>query len=346
MGSIERVMQRMSAVIIPDDETEQVNALYPNQRPRYDPYSNTYNPGWKDHPNFSYANKQAAAPNPYVQQGGFQQSRFQPQQQFQPQQVKEQDSWNDDKFNVIMQSMQGLTSMLQQNQQKTDPEIKALEQNTGSAIKDLQIQVGKLATDVNLLKSQASTKLPSQPFVNPRESVNAISLRSGKQVEQPNQQDKVHEELVVDKEETKPKDNFKEPVPTFTTPPPFPSRFAKSEKELEYKDIWDILKEVQVNIPIIEAIRQIPRCEKFLKELCMKKKRLKGNEVMSVGENASAFILKKLPPKIKDPSSFTIPCTIGKTRFTRDLLDLGASVNVMPSSIYDSLNLGPLKETE
>ncbi|XP_026435994.1 uncharacterized protein LOC113333804 [Papaver somniferum] len=152
-------------------------------------------------------------------------------------------------------------------------------------------------------------------------------------------------ELVEDKEETTPKENSKEPVPTFTTPPPFPIRFAKSKKDLEYKDIWDILKKVQANIPLIEAIRQIPRYAKFLKELCMKKKGLKGNEVMSVGENASALILKKLPPKLKDPGSFTIPCIIGKTRFTRALLNLGASVNVMPSSIYDSLNLGPLKET-
>ncbi|XP_026440078.1 uncharacterized protein LOC113338897 [Papaver somniferum] len=218
------------------------------------------------------------------------------------------------------------------------------QQKNESAIKALETQIGQLATDVNLLKAQESTNLPSQPFVNPRES-NAISLRSGKQVEKPNQQDKVHEKLVEEKEETTPKDNSKEPVPTFTTPPPFRSLFSKSKKELEYKDIWDILKKVQVNIPLIEPIRQIPRCAKFLKDLCMNKKRLKGNEVMSVGENASPFILKKLPPKLKDPGSFTIPCTIGKTRFTRALLDLGASINIMPSSIYDSLNLGPLKET-
>ncbi|XP_026450778.1 uncharacterized protein LOC113350889 [Papaver somniferum] len=232
-----------------------------------------------------------------------------------------------------MQSMQDLTSMLQQNQQKTDSEIKALEQKTDSSIKALEIQVGKLETDVNLLKAQASTKIPSQPFVNPRESVNAISLRSGKQVEQPNQQDKVHEELVEYKEETTPKDNSKEPVPTFTTPPPFPSRFSKSKKELEYKDIWDILKEVQVNIPLIEAIRQIPRCEKFLKELCMKKKRLKGNEFMSVGKNASAFILKKLPPKLKDPGSFTIPSQLE----TGVVLELANRSNVYPKGIVENV---------
>ncbi|XP_026396069.1 uncharacterized protein LOC113290701 [Papaver somniferum] len=233
-----------------------------------------------------------------------------------------------------MEGMQGITTLVLQQQQNTD-----------SDIKDLQTQVAQLATDMNLMKDQASTKFHSQPFVKLRESIDGISLRSGRQVEQPNQQDEVHRELVEDKEKSTPKENSKEMVPTFTSPPPFPSRFAKSKKELEYTDIWDILKQVQINILLIEVFRQIPRYAKLLKELRMKKKRLKGNEVMNVGENASAIILKKLPPKLKDPGSFTIPCTIGKKRFTRALLDLGVSVNFMPSSIYDSLNLGPLKET-
>ena len=48
---------------------------------------------------------------------------------------------------------------------------------------------------------------------------------------------------------------------------------------------------------------------------------------------------------LKDPRSFTIPYTIGNTRFEKAMLDLGASINVMPYSIYASLNIGPLKET-
>ena len=99
-----------------------------------------------------------------------------------------------------------------------------------------------------------------------------------------------------------------------------------------------------MNIPLLEAIRQVPRYAKFLKELCTHKNKLVGNEVMYVCENASAYLQKKLPPKLKDPGSFTIPCTIGKTRFDRALLDLGATINVMPASIYESLNLGPLKD--
>ncbi|KAM1329167.1 hypothetical protein ACFX2F_013361 [Malus domestica] len=66
-------------------------------------------------------------------------------------------------------------------------------------------------------------------------------------------------------------------------------------------------------------------------------------EVVKVGENVSAILQRKLPPKCKDPGSFTIPCVIGNTRFESAMLDLGASINVMPYSIYASMNLGALK---
>ncbi|KAM2413662.1 hypothetical protein ACFX1X_000253 [Malus domestica] len=57
-----------------------------------------------------------------------------------------------------------------------------------------------------------------------------------------------------------------------------------------------------------------------------------------------AVLQRKLPTKCKDPSSFTIPCVIGNTRFESAMLDLGASINVMPYSIYASMHLGELKK--
>jgi hypothetical protein len=65
-----------------------------------------------------------------------------------------------------------------------------------------------------------------------------------------------------------------------------------------------------------------------------------------VGDNLSAIIQRKLPAKCKDPGMFTIPCTIGNTRFEKTMIDLGASINVMPYSIYTSLKLGPLNKTD
>ncbi|CAN6718923.1 unnamed protein product [Malus baccata var. baccata] len=75
----------------------------------------------------------------------------------------------------------------------------------------------------------------------------------------------------------------------------------------------------------------------------VEKKRMSTKEVVKVGENVSAILQCKLPPKCKDPGSVTIPCVIGNTRFESAMLDLGASINVMPYSIYASMNLGVLK---
>jgi predicted aspartyl protease len=56
-------------------------------------------------------------------------------------------------------------------------------------------------------------------------------------------------------------------------------------------------------------------------------------------------LLRKLPPKLKDPGSFTIPSKIGDQLFDRALLDLGASINLLPYTIYEKLGLGELQPT-
>ncbi|CAN6586421.1 unnamed protein product [Malus baccata var. baccata] len=124
---------------------------------------------------------------------------------------------------------------------------------------------------------------------------------------------------------------------------PFPHRFMQSKKDESDKDILDTFRKVQVNIPLLDAIKQVPKYAKFLKELCTTRKRALNKEVVRVSENVSAVLQRKLPHKCKDPDSFTIPCVIRNTRFEYAMLDLGASINVMPYSIYASMNLGELK---
>ena len=84
---------------------------------------------------------------------------------------------------------------------------------------------------------------------------------------------------------------------------------------------------------------------KFLIELCTNKRKLSDNEKISVRENFFSVLQRKCPPKCKDPVTFTIPCTIGDTMFERCILDLKTSINVIPYSIYNSLNLGLMEET-
>ncbi|CAN6707533.1 unnamed protein product [Malus baccata var. baccata] len=139
--------------------------------------------------------------------------------------------------------------------------------------------------------------------------------------------------------------NVSNPIPTnvFPSNVPFPNRFKQTKKEEAEKDILETFRKVQVNIPLLDAIKQVPRYAKFLKELCTTRKRISTKEVVKVGKNVSAILQRKRPPKCKDPDSFTIPCVIGNTRFESAMLDLGASINVMPYSIYASMNLGELK---
>ncbi|XP_062085501.1 uncharacterized protein LOC133791574 [Humulus lupulus] len=189
--------------------------------------------------------------------------------------------------------------------------------------------------------------------MNPKENANVVTLRRGKQYDPPSppMPSKLSSKPQVDcslDEDVPPKPtNPTQPTPklTFVTPPHFPSRLKKTKKEEVDKEILDTFCKVEVNIPLLDAIKQMSRYAKFLKELCTNKRKLRGNEKVSVGENVSAVLQKKLPPKCKDPNTFTIPCTIGNKRIECCMLDLGASINVMPFSIYASLNLGPLEET-
>jgi len=126
-------------------------------------------------------------------------------------------------------------------------------------------------------------------------------------------------------------------------PLPFPPRAIPNKKMEEVdKEILETFRKVEVNIALLDAIKQIPRFAKFLKEPCTHKRRLKGNERISMGRNVSTLIGKfvpHIPEKCKDPGTFCIPCIIGNIKFENAMLDLGASVSVMPLSIFNSLSL-------
>ncbi|XP_012461433.1 uncharacterized protein LOC105781436 [Gossypium raimondii] len=125
----------------------------------------------------------------------------------------------------------------------------------------------------------------------------------------------------------------------------FPQRLRKEKSDDVNAKILKTFRKVQVNIPLIDAIKQVPRYAKYLKELCTSKRKLIGNEKISLGENVYALFQKKLPTKCKDPGMFSIPCKIGDLKLDRAMLDLGASINVNPRSIYDRVQLGALKDT-
>ena len=96
----------------------------------------------------------------------------------------------------------------------------------------------------------------------------------------------------------------------------------------------EVFKKLHINIPFADALEQMPNYVKIMKDILSKKRRLLDFETMNLTEECSAILQKKLAQKLKDPSSFTIPCTIGNSILERSLCDLGASINLMPLSIF------------
>ncbi|XP_068315024.1 uncharacterized protein, partial [Pyrus communis] len=108
---------------------------------------------------------------------------------------------------------------------------------------------------------------------------------------------------------------------------------------------FDILSKVNVNLPLLDVIRNMPAYGKFFKELNNYKRKYGPHEKVVVSENVSAVLQRKLPPKLKDPGSFSINITIGDKKVEKAMLDLGASINLMPYFVYLQLGLGELKAT-
>ena len=101
-----------------------------------------------------------------------------------------------------------------------------------------------------------------------------------------------------------------------------------------------MFKKFEVNIPFMEALAQMPNYVKFMKEIMNTKKKLDAYGIVSLLENCSAIIQRKLPEKLRDPSSFTIPCAIGEHYFKKALCDLGASINLIPFVSGEEIKFG------
>ncbi|CAL2228447.1 unnamed protein product [Prunus armeniaca] len=272
---------------------ESANAVgYQGQnQPRYDPFSNTYNPGWRDHPNLKWR-------EPQQQQGGYRQPP--PglyQRPFAPAQPRPQTAQsnsgspldNDKMLQVLTSLTQGL-----QNQAKEMSEVKK--------------QIGQMTEFMGQFREEG--KLPSSTIVNPKggfETAKAIILRSGKEIG------------------TNPKMSKQNPKEN--------EKLLLKEKEVDKATA----REEQ---PLLQSPKAPTQPNS---DLCTTRRRISNKEVVRVSENVSAVLQRKLPPKCKDPGSFTIPCVIGNTKFEHAMLDLGASINVMPYSIYASMNLGEPK---
>ncbi|XP_010525653.1 PREDICTED: uncharacterized protein LOC104803421 [Tarenaya hassleriana] len=135
-------------------------------------------------------------------------------------------------------------------------------------------------------------------------------------------------------------------VPPPPRPPsvPFPSRLKKHNEDRQFARFAEMLKKLEITMPFTEAILQMPSYTKFLKDI-LTKKRVMEKETVSLNNECSVLIQHELLPKRADPGSFSIPCKLDNVSIDRALCDLGASVSLLPLSIFKKLNVGELKPT-
>ncbi|KAK9043123.1 hypothetical protein V6N11_071474 [Hibiscus sabdariffa] len=128
-------------------------------------------------------------------------------------------------------------------------------------------------------------------------------------------------------------------------PPPFPQRLKKQKQDYQFKKFLDILKQVHINLPLVEALQQMPNYTKFLKDMVTRKKRIEEFETAAARETCLALMHNKVTAKKTDPGSFTIECFIGHNYPTKAFCDPGASINLMPKSVFQKLGIGEAKPT-
>ncbi|XP_070057875.1 uncharacterized protein [Nicotiana tomentosiformis] len=203
--------------------------------------------------------------------------------------------------------------------------------------------------------------LPDDTEKNPKETINVVTLRSRQVLKDPTP---IHKEVAPEKESRKElkieddkktekkkgkkgaekrkkeetsrreeSDDVSKHMPTL----PFPQKLYREKLDKQFERFLDMLREVNVNLPFTEVLSQMPAYAKFLKEILTKKRKIEETSVVKLTEHCSAIFQNKLPQKCGDPGSCTIPCSLGTLNFDKSLCDSGASINLIPLSIYRKL---------
>ena len=240
---------------------------------------------------------------------------------------------------------------------QTNQKIEAVESSLNRKMDSMHSEISRLSNQQ--LQGSEEGKVPFQsqqhqkgvhglgltndPNVIIDEVKAVVALRSGKELKPvdpalvksaPTVVDPPQEEQSPSKEEVK-----------ISVPPPFPQALRKKKSSINQTEMLEFLRQVKVNIPLLDMIKQVPTYAKFLKDLCTVKRGLNVNKKAFLIEQVSAIIECKTPVKYKDPGCPTISVNIGGISVEKALLDLGASVNLFPYSMYKQLGLGELKPT-
>ncbi|GJU07107.1 reverse transcriptase domain-containing protein [Tanacetum coccineum] len=219
--------------------------------------------------------------------------------------------------------------------------------------------------------SSGSGPLPSNTVNNPKGDLKAITTRSGVSYDGPpipppfspspkvvEREPEVTKDPVqssaekVQPPDVQPQAPTSESVDTPKPKPniPYPSRLnnqkLRERDDHQMKKFLQIFRSLHFNLSFSDALLYMPKFASTFKNLLSNKEKLFEVANTPVNENCSAVILKKLPEKLGDPGKFLIPCNFPEIAECLALADLGASINLMPLSIWKKLSLPELTPTQ
>nr|GEV23751.1 hypothetical protein [Tanacetum cinerariifolium] len=225
---------------------------------------------------------------------------------------------------VSMKAMQNQIDMVKnelRNEIKTS--IQTSLSNQTNEIKNMMASL----LQINTASTSGSGSLLENTVANPKGELKAITTRSGLVTNGPTIP-------TLSKSITPEVD---ERVEETCTDPDLTEYTIKQEKdEVQIQKFWHMFKQLHLNITLAKALVLMPKYQKMLKALLSNKKKLQELANTPLNENCSAVILKKLPKKLGDPGKFLISCGFSELK-CKALADLGASINLMPLSVWKKL---------
>ncbi|XP_060972380.1 uncharacterized protein LOC115717959 [Cannabis sativa] len=305
---------------------EQCNALGQYNKP----FSHTYNPGWRNHPNFSWRDNSNQAQTSGGQRRN--ENQAQPPKAYPTPQYNAQQQGNslESTIHAFIEEQTKINRQLKEDVQEIKSHFSKLTASLAISEK------GRLPSHPQFNaqgKHMAETSTSNDPIVK---GVNAITTSSGKTLEDPS----------IKTTTSNPKVSTDSAPLNSQAKVPFPQALKPVGKIPENRaELLEHLTQVKINLPLLHVIKQVPAYAKIIKDLCTAKRKHRVKKTAFLTEQVSAVIEQKTLPKYKDPGCPTISCQIGTHEVSQALLNLGARHKTQHYSVYSQLGLGEIKPT-
>ncbi|GJX04405.1 reverse transcriptase domain-containing protein [Tanacetum coccineum] len=182
------------------------------------------------------------------------------------------------------------------------------------------------------------------------EKVQNLNLENTAHVPPPGEEDSIFIEIPKPKAKKTVNLDPNSPNPnSYQSKLPYPERMKVRENDKPSAQlacsVTDVSKQLRLEIGLKDALVEMPKFNKWLSSLLRNKKKLEEIAITTVNAECSAIIMNKVPEKLEDPGKFLIPCALQELNRTSALADSGASINLLPHSIYKKLGLEALTPT-